>query len=120
MPYWNDKVSDVIAVLTIIRNEFRRASNYRDVTELRKDAIKEVADTELHAKRYKNRDSAEKTIHDACARRLKPDVGNISDFDRLVDQWLRNDSMVLRDILLRQAEYHSQRKAVADFFGKKT
>ena len=120
MPYWNDKVRDVIAVLTIIRNDFRSASSYRDVTELRRDAVKEVAETELRSKRYKNQDSAEKTIHDACARRLKPDVGNISDFDRLVDQWLRHDSMVLRGILLRQTEYHTQSNPVADFFGDKT
>jgi len=39
----------------------------------------EVAETELRARRFLNRDSASKSIHDACARRME---GNIRDFDK--------------------------------------
>ena len=120
MPYRNDKVSDVMAVLTVMRNEFERTSNYRDSTELRREAVKDVAETELSAKRYKNQDSALKTIHDACARRLKPDIGNIRDFDRLTDQWLRQNSMRLKDILLRHSKSRSQHAEVTKFFEDKS
>jgi len=119
MRYQNDKVNDVMAVLKTMRNEFRKTSDYRSSTELRKEAVKEVAEVELQEKRYKNQDSAFKTIHDACARRLRPQVSNIKDFDRLTDQWLRQNSMKLKDVLLSHSESRSQRAAVADFFEDK-
>lgn len=117
MPYRNDKVRDVVAVLEVMRNEFKRTPNYCNSTELRKEAVKEVAEAELRVKRYKNLDSALKTIHDACARRLKPQVSNIKDFDSLVDQWLRQNSMKLKDILLSHSDSPPQQAGVAGFFG---
>jgi hypothetical protein len=85
MPYQKNRVNDVIAVLSITRVKFNRKTYYRNSTELRKEAVKEVAEFELRIKRYKNEDSALKTIHDACARRLKPDIKTIKDFDELVN-----------------------------------
>ena len=116
MPYRNDKVSDVVAVLAAVRDEFRKRSSYINSTELRKDAVKALAENELRARRYKNQDSALKTIHDACARRLKPEVDNIRDFDMLVDQWLRRKAVRLKEILLKHSENRSQRAMVANFF----
>jgi hypothetical protein len=116
----NDKVINVMAVLTVIRNEFEKTPNCRYSTELRKEAVNDVAETELIAKRYKNQDSALKTIHDACARRLKPDIGNIRDFDGLTEQWLRQNSMQLKDILLKHSKSHSQSVEVTKFFEDKS
>lgn len=117
MSYSKDKVRDVMAVLTLIRREFDQRRNYRNMTELRKDAVERMAEMELKGGRYKNRDSAIKTIHDACARRLKPDVANIMEFDRLVDKWLRENSMYLEQILLKHSNSLSQRAEVRQFFG---
>jgi len=116
MHYRKDKVSDVLAVLAIMKKEIKKESYFRDITVLRQEAVQEVAEIELRAKRYKNRDSALKTIHDACARRLRPDVDNIAVFDRLADQGLRRSSSKLRDILLRHSKSFSQRASVNDFF----
>jgi len=118
MSYRNDELSDVVAVLTLVRDEFKKRSSYINSTELRKDAVKAFAETELKAKRYKNQDSALKTIHDACARRLKPDVNNIRDFDVFVDQWLRQKSVTLKEILLKHCENKSQRAMVISFFSE--
>lgn len=74
--YQRDKVTDVMAVLEAIRGEFTTRRNHRNTTELRKEAVRLVAESELRARRYKNADSALKTIHDACARRLRPQVGD--------------------------------------------
>jgi hypothetical protein len=87
-PYQKDKVTDVMAVLRSIRSEFKKQNANRNTTELRKEAVRLVAESELRAKRYRNADSAHKTVHDACARRLWPKVAGIVDFDSLVDQWL--------------------------------
>jgi len=116
MGYGKDKVSDVLAVLAIMRKEIKKASYYRDTTELRKEAVQEIAEVELRANRYKNMDSAVKTIHDACARRLRPDVDNIADFDRIADACLRHNSSKLKDILFRHSESFSQRASVNEFF----
>jgi len=83
---------------------------------LRKEAVKGLAENELRQKRYKNQSSAEKSLHDACARRLKPDIDNIKDFDGFVDQWLRQNSVRLKDILVKNTKSNMQRSLVADFF----
>jgi hypothetical protein len=117
----NDKVSDVLAVLAIMRTGFNRATAYhnRNSTELRKDAVNDIAENELRAKRFLNLISAKNTIHDACARRLKPDVACISHFDELADQWLKKNSTTLKDILVKHSENSSQRAVVIDFFAGK-
>ena len=114
--YQRDKVTDVMAVLKTISGEFNKSKNYCNTTELRKEAVWLIAELELQARRYKNIDSAQKTIHDACARRLRPQVANIGDFDNLVDQWLRKNSMQLKDVLLGHAESRLQRSEVDKWF----
>jgi hypothetical protein len=116
MRYGKDKVSDVLAVLALMKWEIKKTSYYRDARDLRLEAVKEVAENEFRANRYKNLNSAFKTIHDACARRLRPDVGNITDFDRIANQCLRHNSTELRDILLRHSANYSQKVAVNNFF----
>ena len=115
----NDKVSDVMAVLSLMRDEFNKSPYHRNTTELRKEAVKIVAEKGLRANRFKNETSSINTIHDACARRLKPEVANISVFDNLADQWLRQKSMRLKDILLSHAESNSQRIIVNRYFENK-
>lgn len=111
-----DKVTDVTAVLKTIKKECNKSKNYRNTTGLRKEAVWLIAESELRAGRYKNMNSAWKTIHDACARRLRPQVANIKDFDNLVDQWLFKNSMQLKDVLLEHAESRLQRNEVDQCF----
>jgi hypothetical protein len=119
MFYWKDKLSDVIAVLTNMRNDLKRNANYRNTTELRKDAVNKFAESEFRAGRYKNLDSARKTVHDACARRLRPDVQDIGSFDELADQWLRNRSMKLIDILVEHSGGGLIVQKLFEFFSNK-
>ncbi len=115
MPYRNDKVSDVMAVLKVMKKGFKRTSNYCDFAELRIKAVKDVAETEFNVNkdRFEHELSAKNSIHDACARRLKH---SIADFDRLTEQWLRQNSMQLKDILLRHSKSPSQCAEVTKFF----
>jgi hypothetical protein len=115
----DDKVTDVLAVLSAIRNGFKSGLYGRDCTELRRSAVIKVAESELRTGRYKNMDSAFKTIHDACARRLKPDVANIAHFDRLTDQWLFRNSTELERIIRDHSESIAQRDEVTRFFREK-
>lgn len=116
MTYKKDKVSDIMAVLTIIRRKFKTTTNFCDITELRKEAVRVVAETEYNKGRYENEDSAQKTIHAACARDLKPDRSNIRYFDGLTERWLHKNSMQLKDILLKHSKSPSQRDEVTSFF----
>jgi len=103
MSVHKDKVSDVIAILRLIKDKFTSSINYRNLSELRKDAIRELAESELRIKRYKDERSAVETLRDACARRLRPDIVGIHDFDTLVRQWLFQDAMILKRILLKHS-----------------
>ena len=116
MPNRKDKVTDVLAVLAYMKKAIKSASSYRDISELRKDAVQEVSAAELYAGRYKNMNSALKTIHDACARRLRPDIDNISVFDKLADESLRQNSSELKVILMAHSETMEQFKLVNDLF----
>jgi hypothetical protein len=68
MIHTRDSVIDVINVLTIMKRE---SLNYRSITELRQNAVKEVANTEITTGRRSYFESAKKTIHQACTRRLQ-------------------------------------------------
>jgi len=118
MPNNKSKVDDVLAVLLAMKTLFE--GGYRNIgfAELRQDAVKDIAEREFRGKRYKTLDSAMKTIHDACARRLRPEVASIRDFDEMVGQWLRKKSMVIRDVLVKHSETPSQRAMVTGFFAK--
>src|SRR5687768_13956173 len=102
MPDRNNRVSDVLAVLKVMRNEFNRKSGYCEPNELRKKAVEDVAEAELQADRFMDSRSAKNSIQDACTRRLKPDGknGKIKDFEKLADEWLRKNSKELKYILL--------------------
>ena len=62
MPYERDKVIDVIAVLTIMKRDFTGTFN-REITELRKVAIDEVAKAER---------SEERRVGKECRSRWSP------------------------------------------------
>jgi hypothetical protein len=116
MPNRKDKITDVLAVLAYMKKTIKAASSYREISELRKDAVQEVSAKEFHAGRYKNIDSASKTIHDACARRLRPDIDNISDFDMVADESLRKNSSKLQIILMTHSKSIEQLKLVNELF----
>jgi len=90
-------IEDVLDVLQEIRIAYSANSSGRPLSALRQEAVRAVAARELAGHRFKNRDSAEKSIHDACARRLNLQV---SDFDALVSRWLSGDPSDLRSLLL--------------------
>ncbi|GEM_PF-2119754 len=104
----NDKIVDILAVLQIINNDFKKSNGEIDTTQIRQEAVKKVANKFLEERRFINYDSARKSIHDACVRRLFPDIRNVRQFDKVVSLWLRGNSKELKDILLRHCstEYY--------------
>jgi len=118
MPYRRDKISDVVRILSCIKKEFDKRTKYCSPTSLRKQVIEELAESEVRSKRFKNQHSGEETLRDACTRRLEPDIIGIEQFDRHVGQWLRDHSVALKDILLRQSNDLSQKTEVNRFFDK--
>jgi hypothetical protein len=75
---------------------------------IRRQAVQTVAAREL-AGRFANHDSAEKSIHDACARRLNLPV---SKFDELVRSWLSGNPRGLQLVLAKVDGYVQNRAAV--------
>jgi hypothetical protein len=99
MQHYNDKISNVVAVLRFIKTRFHVQAS---TTDLRKFAVEAVAS--LEDKKYKNSTSSMKTIHDACARRFRPDIKSMKHFDTLVDNWRNGKgSNPLQAILVKHA-----------------
>ena len=116
MTFHNDKISDMVVILKLIKYKFGTTNNHCNIAKLRREAIKEFADSEFREGRYKNENSAVKTLHDACARRLKPDIIGILNFDCLVERWLHQNSVILKEILLRHSVSGAQRSETNRLF----
>lgn len=111
-----DLVSDILEVLSIIKTSKEKSTKYVNITEVRKLSTEIVAEREFKKGRYRNYNSAKNTIHDALARRLRPDIENIEDFDNLVEQWFYKNSLELKDILLGHSVDSVQSSKVNKFF----
>jgi hypothetical protein len=113
-----DKVHDVIRVLEKMRSDFANRQGHVDIAKLRRFAVDAVAESGLRENRFSHLDSAQKTIRDACSRRLKPDIAGTHQFDELASDWLRTGSTKLRNILLKYARDAARRDEVIEFFGE--
>ena len=110
-----DKIDDVLFVLKEIFNEIKGSIGNIKATEIRRKAVKSVARTELAKKsRFKDFDSAKKSIHDACVRRLR--IDRVGEFDELIELCINQNSSQLQDILIKHATNKVQRSMISDFF----
>lgn len=110
------KVTDVIRVLRALRDQFREMKEHVDISRLRKYSIDIVSASELRKGRFQDERSAKDTISDACGRRLRPDVIGIRQFDYLAELWLREGSLQLKEILLKQSDAPERHAEVHQFF----
>jgi hypothetical protein len=106
-------IEDVLDVLQEILIAYHANGSGRSVSALRLQAVQTVAARELARQRFKNRDSAEKSIHDACARRLNL---RMAKFDALVNGWLSGDPKGLQSLLGTVDGYVRNRAAVESLF----
>lgn len=90
------QIEDVLNVLQEILTAYSASGSGHSVSGIRLEAVRKVATRELSAHRFSNCDSAEKSIHDACTRRLR---SSSSAFDERVDRWLSGDPEELRAVL---------------------
>jgi HNH endonuclease len=102
-------IEDVLDVLQEILTAYSAIGSGRSLPTIRQQAVQTVAARELAGHRFKNRDSAEKSIHDACARRLNL---RVSKFDALVSDWLSGHPEDLQSLLATVDGYVQNRAAV--------
>jgi HNH endonuclease len=97
-------IEDVSDVLREIRSVDSEGMAGRSVRDVRLRAVQTVAKAELAKGRYKNWDSAEKPIHEACTRRLQKNL-SVKGFDVLVKNWLSGQPEGLQSLLKRAHGY---------------
>ena len=112
----NDKIIDILFVLNKIFNEINGSNENIKVNEVRLGAVKNIAKTELENNRFKDFRSAKNSIHDACVRRLRPNISKVTEFDQLIELWINQNSSQLQDILIKHATNDIQRHMISDFF----
>lgn len=112
----NDKIGDILSVLQKIKTAFEVSNSKADIAQIRREAIKSVANEQLTKNRFSDFDSAKKSIHDACVRRLKPDISTVVQFDQLITMWLCSDSIDLKTIILKNASTQFNVSKIEHFF----
>ncbi len=109
-------IEDVLDILREILTAYSVSGSGRFVSGVRLEAVRKVATRELAAHRFKNYDSAERSFHDACTRRLKLSAPA---FDARVNRWLSGDPGELRSVLGSVGGYSKDRAAVESLLSKR-
>lgn len=107
-----DQFVDLVTIAAEARQQRKKAGSLVAPADLRRDAIRALAEREHKAGRFKNLESAERTLHDACTQRLKPDIRSIDDFDQLLEKWLRGNRAALSELLKRHARNDQHRALI--------
>jgi hypothetical protein len=109
-------IEDVLDVLREILTAYSASGSGRSVSDVRLEAVRKVATRELAGHRFKNHDSAERSIHDACTRRLKLSAPA---FDARVNRWLSGDPGELQYVLRSVGGYVKNRAAVESLLSER-
>lgn len=109
-------IEDVLDVLGEILTVYSASGSGCSVSDVRLEAVRKVATRELAGHRFKNRDSAERSIHDACTRRLKLSAPA---FDARVNRWLSGDPGELHSLLRSVGGYAKNRSAVESLLSER-
>lgn len=110
------QIEDVLDVLREIVTAYPASGSGHSVPGIRLEAVRKVATRELATHRFSNYNSAEKSINDACNRRLGLTA---SAFDERVDRWLSGDPEELRAVLRTASGYSKARAAVESLLSER-
>ncbi len=86
----NQNIRDVLEIISFVCNNFNPSRDQYRVNQLRFDAVEKIA-----ARRNVDRT----TVAHSYIRSLKPHVIGTKQFDRMLQDWLLNDSQELRTII---------------------
>tara|TARA_R110002096_G_scaffold97694_6_gene217672 strand:- start:7609 stop:8382 length:774 start_codon:yes stop_codon:yes gene_type:complete len=111
------RIEDVLDVLKAMEDKFIDSGKTARISELRQYAINEIAHHELKSNRFKNKDSAEKSIHDACTRRLRK-INDIYNFEHAAKDWLNGNSNPIIRALEFEIRTSHERLLIDKFFGQ--
>jgi hypothetical protein len=111
-----DQFVDIVMIAMEARRLRSESPSFAPVDELRQSAIRAFAETEYQRGRFKTLDSALKTLHDACVRRLSPEVSSVAEFDELLGEWLSGRSDRLAKVLVQHARTQAHRELIRAFF----
>lgn len=103
------RVSQIIEVIEEVRNNYRSSRKGTSIRQMRIDAGHSVA---------ARRGITNQSVIDKFVRQLKPDVSSATQFDALLESWLLEDSLELRDIVLKHKSGISDEILIDNAFHK--
>lgn len=109
------RIEDILDVMKEMRKKFSNLGGSHQMGRLRQESIKQVAHRELQSGRFKNRDSAEKSIHDACTRRLRK-IEDTYNFEHAVKEWLYGNPEKIRKAIELEIRSNREKLLVSNFF----
>ena len=103
----SERISEILEVMQETIPQVRRESSLAQFRDARISATKRVA---------ARRRIARETVQDKYGRQLRPDVGTVGAFDRLMREWYSRGDLQLRRVLEKHAIDGSDDQAIRDLF----
>lgn len=100
------KIDEILDVLTYIANSYRDGMSDHAIVKLRQDALYDVA---------RRRSIDPTTVSNKFRRELRPHINNTGEFDKLLIDWLKNNSDELQHAL-EAGMNHSDAAKIRQFF----
>jgi predicted HNH restriction endonuclease len=103
----SERINQIIEVIEEVRDKFRIQKG--SIHNMRVLAVRLVAT---------HRGIAEQTVIDKFSRQLRPDITSAAQFDKLLEEWLNQDSSDLQNILLKHKFYYDDVVLINNTFDK--
>jgi len=103
------KTEQIVEVIEEVRETFRSRPSTTSIWPWRLKATESIAE---------RRKIRQQSVNDKLLRKLRPDISSLSQFDRLLQNWLLNDSEELKTILLKHAHSSYDRELINNAFYK--
>jgi len=107
----NQSIADILEIMTIVRDKFDAKSNVYNLSTYRNEACYQIA---------VRRDREKNTIANAYIRALRPWIKNTEHFQKLLNDWILNESTELIDILGSRIPEREKSETFSDLMIKKT
>jgi hypothetical protein len=103
------KILETTEVINEVKDQFQSRKKNSSVRQIRIESVAKVA-SGLGIKK--------ETVLDKFIRQLQPDINTASEFDTLLENWLRDDSPDLKNILLKHASGRNDKDLINKAFYK--
>jgi len=107
----NQSTADVVEIMKLVRDQFNQNPDKFRLSRYRVNAVKEIA---LRTDRKRS------TVANAYIREHAPEINVTDEFQKLINEWILNDSNELVDIIMQRIPAREREKTIDDLHDENT